>query len=35
MMLIAGVLPLTHIDGTPINGVSGEFYNVYTTRFTT
>ena len=29
MMLNAGVLPLTHIDGTPITGVSGEFYNVY------
>ena len=29
MMLNAGVLPLTHIDGTPISGVNGEFYNVY------
>lgn len=35
MMLNAGVLPLTHIDGTPISGVSGEFYNVHTIRFTT
>ena len=35
MMLNAGVLPLTHIDGTPINGVSGEFYNVLTVRITT
>ena len=35
MMLNAGVLPLTHIDGTPIAGVNGEFYNVYTSSFTT
>ena len=35
MMLNSGVLSLTHIDGTPITGVSGEFYNVYTKRFTT
>ena len=29
MMLNTGVLPLTHIDGTPISGVSGQFYTVY------
>lgn len=35
MMLNSGVLPLTHIDGTPINGVSGEFYGVDSRTLTT
>ena len=29
MMLNSGGIPLTHFDGTPISGVSGQFYTVY------